>query len=490
MMKTEEFDGSISPEYYAPRLKVGGRLDIGLCTLWTKDEVLDRSVPPEVYGIRGPLFSLRGAEYIVRNVLLNPSLRTIVIAGGDANSSPDGLIALVNNGLGPKGEILGLNDERGKPTVYFDPQLPKEAVDLFRENIRIVDLRGEKKWSAVVKVINDISSLDSFDSVRRRYPESMPTANTLMSEGMGIRIERKSIADAWLDMLFHIRKFGTTKPTDKGRNIQELASLHIIVDEDPINILERIPGWLPLSRQDIESYLPVMLQAVPPSGVEMAYTYGAQLRNYEGLDQLAEIARLLTSEWFTKRAVATTWHLPNHLVDQVASAPCLTDLMFLVQNDKLLMYADFRSHDMYRAWLQNVYGLRLLQQEMALKTGIAIGKMEIRSNSAHLWQDIIPDADRLIDQRYSKLAHVWREDPRGNFLITIEQGHIKLVHVDISGNPTGKVFTSKDGQMLYKRAILDEALISFPDHAAYLAWEIGMAARAIAMGESYQQDKA
>lgn len=488
---TEIFDGTLKAYYYAPKVVIGnGRPDVAVCTLWTKSDVLEREFSGDVVGMRGPLYSLRGAEFILRNVLANPTIRTIVIAGADANGSPDGLLALAQNGVGTKNEVLGLADETGKPRVYMDPSLPGEAMDIFRSSVQIIDMRNEKGWNKIKDSVGKVPQKPPFDTVRRFYAESLPATTTLPSEKIGIRVERRDIADAWVDMLFHIRKFGTVKPSDKGRDLQELASLHVVVNEDPKEMLDRVPNWLPISRSDIENYLPVMLNEVPPSGVDVAYTYGSQLRNYEGVNQLKTIEELFRREWYTKRAVATTWHLPNHLEDQVMSAPCLVDLMFLVQNDRLMMTAHFRSHDMYRAWLQNVYGLRFLQAEMAKNIGVDIGQMEVISNSAHIWQDVIPDADRIVSERYPKLANLWREDMRGNFLITVEGGEIVMRHVDISGNPTGKVVRGGNGHDLYRQVILDEGLVSLPDHAAYLAWELSMATRALQTGEIYLQDKA
>ena len=490
-MRVEPFGGRVTPFYYAPKLVVGnGRKDVAICTLWTKEDVLNRVLSNQDFGLRGPLFSQRGAEYIIRNVLANPVIRSILIVGADANNSPAGLLALKENGVGDRNEIKGLVDETGKPRVYIDPGLPVEAVDRFREEVTVEDMRDERNWDKVSKRVAEMPQRPAFDTMRRFYPESLPATSTLQSEGMGIRIGRNRIADAWVDMLFHIRKFGVVKPSDKGRDLQELPSLHVVVNETVDGLLDRIPNWLPVSRRDIEEYLPVMLESKPRSGVDTAYTYGAQLRNYDGLNQLEQIGELMKGEWYTKRAVAMTWHLPDHLTDQVMSAPCLVDLMFLVQDDRLMMTAHFRSHDMYRAWLQNVYGLRFLQAEMAKKVGVGLGQMEVISNSAHLWQDIISDADRIVAERYPQLAAAWREDPRGNFLVSVEGEQIVMKHVDTFGNPTGMVFRGTSGQQLYKDVILNEGLISLPDHAAYLAWEIGMAAQALATGSAYQQDRA
>jgi thymidylate synthase len=489
--KKVPFDGAIEPQYYSKNLRVGGgRSDIAICTLWTKEDVLKELFDGSEYGLRGPLYSLRGAEFIVRNVLLNPAIRQIVIAGSDANDSPAGLLAMMENGLGTTNEILGLLDQSGKPKVFFDPRLPADAIDVFRSEVAVYDLRNERDWRKVKQFISGLPVREPFSNARVTYPETVATADVLPSEKMGIRIERETIADAWLDMLYHIRTFGEVKPTDKGRMIQELASLNIVLDENPEEILERVPAWLPVTKRDIEAYLPSILGDKPVPGVDLAYTYGMQLKKYGGkVNQIRQIEELIKQEWHTKRAVAITWELPKHLEDQVSSAPCLTDLMFLVQNDKLYMSAHFRSHDMYRAWLQNVYGLRIMQSEMAENIGIDVAKLQVISNSAHLWQDVIPDADRLLGDQYPRLQKQWREDPRGNFLISVEGGNIHVKHVDMNGNLTGKEFVGGDGKKLYQE-VVGQNLISLPEHSAYLAWELSRANRDLVSGKDYTQDQA
>ncbi len=489
-IKTEPFNGEIVPYFYKKNLVVGsGRKDVGICTLWTKEEVLQEALHKDEFSLRGPLYSQRGVEYMVRNCLLNPCIRNIFVSGSNANNSADSLFALMKNGVGEHNEILGLTDSTGRPRVFIDHNLPKDAIDEFRDNIKVYDLRDEKSWRKVSQRIREAQELPAYSDVRKGFPETLQTMNILPSEKVGIRVERTKIADAWVDMLHHIRNFGTVKPTDKGRNIQELASLHVVINEDPSKLEENFPSWLPIDWKDIETYLPVMLNKTPPLGVEVAYTYGSQLQNYDGLDQIKLIEDLVKNEWYTKRAIATTWHLPQHLVDQDASAPCLVDLMFLVQDDKLMTTAHFRSHDMFRAWLQNVYGLRTLQGRMAKNIGIEVGSLEVISNSAHLWQDIIPDADRVISNRYDKLAAQWTEDPRGNFLLVVEKGKIEVRHVDLNGNPTGKVFNGLNGQEIYKK-IIDAGLISMPGHAAYIAWELKKATDAIESGKEFIQDRA
>ncbi|MCL4398123.1 thymidylate synthase [Patescibacteria group bacterium] len=488
----EKFDGTIKPYYFEINLAVGGRPDIGLATLWTARGQLDKKLDSSNYGLRGPLYSEAGAEWLVRDVLANPSIRTVVFSGANANDSYKGLLAVKNNGINSDGEVLGLVGPDGKPAVKFaQPGLSQEAVDLFRNNVEVVNMLGEN-WEVVQRRIQEIPARSPFMSERLLFPKVAFEAERLPGERIGVRVERERIADAWVELLAKIRREGVIKNSDKGQKIQELASLSVIIHEDPETLLEKIPGWFPISRAKIEQYLPQMLDKTPPEGVNMAYTYGAKMQNYEGLDQLQECVNLIKSELDTKRAYVTTWHLPNNLIDQVASAPCLTDVNLLVQDRQLLMVAHFRSNDMVRAWPLNAYGLRALQGKLAKEIGISAGPLEIKSNSAHIWEETAPQADDIIKSQYKRVRLLWQEDPRGNFIIAVNDKSrlIEVYHLDRSGNMTGKAFKGTEARELYKEIIDEQDLVSMPNHAAYLVDQLHLAEQCLRTGVPFIQEEA
>jgi hypothetical protein len=78
-------------------------------------------------------------------------------------------------------------------------------------------------------------------------------------------------------------------------------------------------------------------------------------------------------------------------------------------------------------------------------------------------------------------------DPLGNFLIAVGAGEIVAAHATTTGGPTGQRFSGRTAAEVY-RAILDAALVSRLDHAAYLGAELARAEIALRAGLPYRQD--
>src|ERR671933_1909390 len=75
---------------------------VGLCTLWTRQERILRSVPPDLYAVCGNLYSLWGINLLVRSVLARPTIRYLVVCGIDFADSGRALVALVEEGTTPE----------------------------------------------------------------------------------------------------------------------------------------------------------------------------------------------------------------------------------------------------------------------------------------------------------------------------------------------------------------------------------------------------
>lgn len=80
-----------------------------------------------------------GIDKIVKNVITNPSIQFLVIAGSESrgHQSGDTLIAVAQNGIDQNGRVIGAG---GKHPVLRN--VTSEEVAAFREQVQIVDLRG------------------------------------------------------------------------------------------------------------------------------------------------------------------------------------------------------------------------------------------------------------------------------------------------------------------------------------------------------------
>ncbi len=87
-----------------------------------------------------------GVEKVVRNVVANPSIRTLVLCGKDAEGHRPGatLLALAHNGVDGEGRVIGSPGRR--PVLR---NVTPEEIARFHEQVEVVDLIGETDVNAI-----------------------------------------------------------------------------------------------------------------------------------------------------------------------------------------------------------------------------------------------------------------------------------------------------------------------------------------------------
>ena len=81
----------------------------------------------------------------------------------------------------------------------------------------------------------------------------------------------------------------------------------------------------------------------------------------------------------------------------------------------------------------------------------------------------------------------WDQDPHGSFVIRVEDGLIRITHLDINGSTINE-FYADNAKTLFKK-IVDDNKISIIYHALDIGGEIKKAENALIRGEKYIQDK-
>ena len=75
--------------------------------------------------------------------------------------------------------------------------------------------------------------------------------------------------------------------------------------------------------------------------------------------------------------------------------PRLIMIDFKIRKNRLVMTAVWRSHDIYRAWIPNFFGLKGLTKYISECLGIKIGPITVHSISAHIYKTNFKDAIKL-----------------------------------------------------------------------------------------------
>lgn len=478
----------------------GEGVGTGFCTVWNEPHAALQLAPDlhKKSALIGTLYSRPGVNIIVRNLALNPQIHTLYVWGhGHLSQTPFGvggkhvLTTLWNQGLG---------SDRAVPDTNFslDDGIDPAVVETMRRHVRLIDV-SDQPLSRVVPDIADRKKKPYMPPVAFPAPPP-PKLESFPSEGVGWLARGTSILAAWQRVVQRVMLYGTVKGTQYGALQKELIGFSWVIEsEDPDHMLlptdwpddlRQTTGTTPAA---LEQYKEIFLSSECPPGI--SYTYGNRLMAYPGpagpLDQIHDgIEQSLHASPDSRRAVATT--IVPQLDMTSSEPPCLSLVQCLQSQGALHMLATFRSHDIFKAAIPNAYGLRHLQARLARELGFSLGKLQITSQSAHIYEPDWDHAQRLVACAFTKrkptlVLEAAEGDPRGNVLIRLQQDGI---HVTVTA-PDGTELMSLSGKTaVYLKYKLDQLdLLTQPSHWMDIGMELQKAQIAQDRGLMYTQDR-
>src|SRR3989339_12037 len=464
------------PIYFADNLILGNQASsIGVATLWTPKEHFAKKLDTKSYKVVGQLYSGTGINPLIRNVLANPTIRTIILCGLDRIHSGDALLNFVKNGLTPTGKVIGHEDTR------VDKEISPEALAKFRKEVAIVDMRGVLKAEEVQKKIDTLNQDASAWSQPQIFKEDKIETEEYPCEKSGFIYRGQTVAEAWPKVLHAILKFGEIKRSNYTNATQKelLNMITVISDEDPQHI--DFVDYFTFTKKDFEIYKPQVMTADPMPTV--SYTYGMRMRNHDHIDQIKTIIKKLKKQPWDRQAMAVLWKVS--VDNESAHPPCVNLVQAEVKYHKLQLTAYIRSNDMFRAWPQNTLALRVLQKEIADGIDYPLGLLTIISSSAHIYAENYEDAQEVVCKHYPSLP--CEQDKRGNYIITRGEQKIQVLHQSPQGEKL-KTYAGKTAMVIFNQIISDEG-VSVLIHACDLGAELQKAEIALKLGIVYTQDR-
>lgn len=455
------------------------------------------------YGVIGNLYSSqRGIDFLIRNLLANPQItRTFLLACTKEDENIKSVSCLwdfFQYGVSLKNDKWIINSAT---EGYIDTDIPLESLNKLRttieypiycdKNTMIRDITATNMYKLAPKAVREIEV----------YPKIETTEKTIVGELYGHRIEGKTIAEAWVKLLYLIRRQGKLNPTGYDGFWQELINLTVVVTDEPEAY--HFTDYLPVDEEAIANYIPQLVDDCEyKDGVK--YTYGQRLSSWFGKDQIKQVIEKLAQEKISASAVMNLWDSGsgNYKGDSIAKfgrnngdsdhdhsgSPCLNHIWVRIIDDKLHLIATFRSNDMFSAWVSNAMGLRALQAHILAEVNaitdynLSLGNLITNSFSAHIYDDCFENVDRLIETEYSKINTIKYADKTGNFLIEYDS---KIVVKHYYGEKLIEVYEGFNPLNLIKQITLDNPEIE-PFHIGYLGIELQ---KALAQKENYIQDK-
>jgi thymidylate synthase len=469
-------------------------------TGWTVKQAIAQKLQPQEYAAIGQLYSpTRGISVLVRNLLVNPHVRHLVILNATKEDRNAGACQCLWDFF-QRGATDGVSDSgqacwRIYSAIpgYIDREIPKEALERLRQGITC---HWVDSISAALQTIRTLAELPPplAWGDPQTFPMTEPTPTVLPGRRYGHVIEGKTIADTWVGIIQRVKSTGTIRPTAYGGQWQELIDLMAVVTAEPDEFYFPEPNYLPVSRDFLRDYVAQVVDDAPQrEGVK--YTYGQRLRSWFGRDQVQQAIHLLARDPDSARAVMSLWDVQDYEAGD--SPPCLNHIWVRIVEDELSLTATFRSNDMFSAWPANAFGLRSLQRHIRdgivaqTKTPLRLGALITISQSAHIYDDCWDNADRIIQMQYPRLCKQ-RDyaDPIGSFVITVQAEGIVVEHMTPGSGEVLHCYQGSTATQLYRQIAADCPGIQ-ADHALYLGTELQKAeiARMLPQQFTYHQDR-
>jgi len=471
------------PIHKASRLILGNpESDLAIVCLWAKAKELAEKVPKEAYAVIGNLFSAeRGLDYLIRNLLANPQIRKLVITGPDLSGSGRVLEDFFRNGF--EEATLPLSGRpcwkvKSELKGFIGKDIPEEALEELRKSVAVLRVEEIEKLRP--------ESIPEPAGKRRKLvlPKPQEAVRCYQGEDSGWIVRHRYIAGAWLQILDVILKFGKVSQTHYDERQKEILNLiSVITQEDPNSF--HIPEFLPYGEEHIKSYIPKVLTDYREPGT--TYTYGSRMRSWFGQDQVEEAIKKLKREPISRAVVISLWDPKRDLT--IGGSPCINHIWLRIRENRLYLTATIRSNDMFEGYPDNAFGLRALQEYIRQKVdpGLKLGDLVINSQSAHLYEDCWQKAEEIVRQYWDKYIPPAGEqlDPRGNFVITLESGRIKIEHLSSQGEVLGTYYGKTAREL--RDMLIREGIVGTAAHGIYLGIELARAEEALRTGKPYEQ---
>ncbi len=487
------------PLYFGDKLTIINPTGtIGVLTLWSRVEyVVDRfrqagvDLDPATSPIAvfGTLYG-NGLRELLRNLLYNPQIQTLLVCGRNRSGSLEDLQAFFRHGL----------EEADSPFIAYEAEAQGQEVQTCRikGTNRLIDnlvrpelflavpeihILGEPKDDATLQRVQDFfhhwqprPATPPGDRPRRHIPLPRVQVSHFPSIPQAHTVVRETPLEAWEEILFVISRFGHPVQLAKGERL-ELPNLKVVITQ-PVFEAEADLQKFHFDPEHLRRYQRDFLRG--EMGADETYSYGHRLRTYFGADNLAAVLARLQADPEDRKAYLTLWDNRRDL--QVPRGqPCFVSLFCRRYDGALTVNATFRTHNALDAWLPNVYGLMAVQEFLAAPLGLPAGPITVVSHSISIDRKELDRALALLSHRTFRL----REDPCGYFRLSLDGNDILVEHRH--GDVTLKEYRGTKAVHLQQQLARDLALSDL-NHALYLGRQLARAEECLRTGRDFEQE--
>ena len=462
-------------------LIINPKSNVAISTLLTKKDFLLEKIPENLkkkVGIIGTTYTSHGINYIFETLAENPQIDTLILYGHDLSTSGETLARV----FGEKNTNL--------PVIILD----KDKVEEIVRSVKLVDLRKEAKEMKIEKL---------FEEVEKNYKEEKPKRKKIdlkVEEKSNIEsypfplsghyiYDNKSVFRAWVKILDLIMRFGSLKFSEYEIPQKEFFNVVVTLGLYGNDYKLEKEFFEFIEKENFDRHINEVLNPKKPEGVE--YTYGERFFAHRfGKNQINYLIEKLSKSPYSRRALVVSW---DHEKDQnIGNPPCIIGVQGIITDNFYNHTVIIRSNDMFKAWPLNFVAqielAKFIVSEINKRanTDYKIGSITSISISAHIYQTDFERAKEVIE-KYSGKMREFVEDPKGNFLIYLENGKVVLEH----RTPDNSFILWKNSFETFEQAyrfLKSGNMFSFASHAFYLSKELKNAFDKLKKGEDYEQD--
>lgn len=132
--------------------------------------------------------------------------------------------------------------------------------------------------------------------------------------------------------------------------------------------------------------------------------YGKQWRDFEGVDQLAEVVNTLRTNPDSRRIIISAWNPPH--IKEMALPPCHAFIQFYVANGELSCQLYQRSADVFLGVPFNIASYALLTLMLAQVCGLKPGEFVHTTGDTHIYSNHIEQVNEQLKREPKKLPTV------------------------------------------------------------------------------------
>lgn len=483
------------PNHYKEKLNIiNPAATLGVVTLWSRvDTVIEKlsskgvnvSGSDSKIAVFGNLYG-EGFRYLLRNLLYNPQIDTLLIIGKDSSDSSRLIINFFELGVEKVDHDINYRSGDIERTIEAVRVIGTNHVmddlvkpEYFKNKPQITHIHGLDD-SAIEKAAEFIDGYRSKEQEGERVAMEVPEVKLLNfpSNVRSHTIIEDTPSQAYRYLVHRIFRFGDEVSLSKGKR-RELQNLKVVIEKPEFEGEETIRSC-GFSPELFKEYQNNMLSGDLPSDKE--YTYGHRIRSFFGIDCLSVTANILEKGLDDRNCYITTWNNQTDITGN--SRPCLASLFFRKVNNSLYLTAVFRTHNASNAWYENVYGLMAYQNYICEKTGLTPSAITVFSQSISLDPAYLENA-KVIHDEIAKI-NTERRDPNGHFTIKTEGSEIVAEHW--SGSTIINEYRAKKPEKI-QHMLYRDCAISDINHAMNIGMELGKAYQSILLDKPYIQDR-